>query len=70
MNHFSITIHPRGDEYQVDLDDEGNVASATRFLPNGERLDYHTAREIPPVHLVQIEKRAELERKKEAARNS
>lgn len=57
-------MHPRGDEYLVDLDDEGNVQGAVRFLPNGERLDYATKQEIPIVHLVQIEKRAERERVK------
>lgn len=64
MNHFSITIHPRGDEYNVDLDEDGNVIAATRFLPNGEVLDYHHASEIPPTHRLQIERRAEFEKRK------
>ena len=64
MNHFSITIRPRGDIYNVDLDDEGNVVLATRFLPMGGDITYSHSREIPPEHLTQIETRASWEKKK------
>ena len=64
MNHFSIIIEPRGDIYNVALDDDWEVLSATRFLPAGGTIDYFVATEIPPTHLIQIRRRAFLEQKK------
>lgn len=65
MNHFSITIRPRGDIYNVDLDESWNVLSADRFLPmGGSPLHYPVPDEIPREHLIQMETRARIEKKK------